>query len=127
MQRVFKCENCGFDVKMDGNIGTKNRNHCPNCLYSKHVDERKPGDREASCGGVMLPVDIDFKKEKKDKYGNKKVGEVMIVHECKKCKKTSKNRVAGDDNNEKVIGICKNKENIAEVKKQLYGYSKNEL
>ena len=29
----FVCENCGAEVKGDGFT-----NHCPKCLYSKHVD-----------------------------------------------------------------------------------------
>jgi hypothetical protein len=123
MQKSFKCENCSFLVKTTGNIGTRNRNHCPKCLYSKHVDEKTPGDRKESCLGKMKPIDIAFKKEKKDKYGNKKQGELMIVHECQKCKKVSKNRIAGDDCNEKIIEICKKKTDLKEIKEQLYGKS----
>ncbi len=126
MKKSFKCQNCGFLVEVDGYIGTKNRNHCPVCLYSKHVDEKKPGDRKSSCGGLMEPIDITFKKEKLDKYGNKKQGELMIVHRCKRCKKQINNRIAADDNEEKIIEICKNKEDLKEVKTQLYGISKNE-
>ena len=29
--------------------GSNHRNHCPNCLYSLHVDI-EPGDRESECG-----------------------------------------------------------------------------
>lgn len=121
MQKSFKCENCGFLVKTLDTIGTRNRNHCPKCLYSKHVDEKVPGDRKSNCLGKMKPTDIAFKKEKKDKYGNKKQGEIMIVHKCERCKHISKNRIAGDDNNRKIMEICKNKENLEEVKMQIYG------
>lgn len=31
--------------------GSNHRNHCPNCLYSLHVDI-EPGDRESECGGT---------------------------------------------------------------------------
>jgi hypothetical protein len=126
MQEYFTCEKCKFLVKTDGKFGTRNRNHCPNCLHSKHVDEKHPGDRNSQCKGIMEPIDIAFKKEKTDKYGNKKIGELMIVHQCRKCKKITKNRIAGDDNSEKIVKLCKNKEDLHEVKKQIYGETRNE-
>ncbi len=121
MQKDFKCQNCNYLVKTVGYIGTRNRNHCPKCLYSKHVDEKVPGDRKSKCMGLMKPLGITFKKEKGDKYGNKKQGEIMIIHECEKCKKISKNRIAADDSNKKVLELCKNEEHFEEAKKQLYG------
>jgi len=50
----FVCERCGAFVK-----GTGYTDHCPECLWSKHVDVN-PGDREAECGGLMEHVDTDF-------------------------------------------------------------------
>ncbi len=41
----FICENCGKKVEP---LGYTCRNHCNNCLYSKHVDIN-PGDREETC------------------------------------------------------------------------------
>jgi len=38
----FTCENCNEEVKA---LGYTARDHCPYCLYSKHVD-KNPGDRE---------------------------------------------------------------------------------
>ncbi len=127
MENSFKCQKCSHVVKTQGNIGTKNRNHCPECLYSLHVDDKIPGDRESKCFGLMKPIDIVFKKDRVDKYGNEKKGEMMILHECSKCKKQTKNRLAGDDNDEKILGICKNKKDLEEIKKQLYGITKNEF
>lgn len=127
MNNYFKCEKCSFLVKTNEYIGTKNRNHCPNCLYSKHVDEKKPGDRNSQCQGIMEPIDITFKKGKVDKYGKNKQGELMIVHRCKICKKEDKNRIAGDDNSEKILKLCKNPKHIDVVKTQLYGKTKTEL
>lgn len=46
----FTCEHCGAVVE-----GTGYTNHCPKCLYSKHVDIN-PGDRKNSCGGLMKPI-----------------------------------------------------------------------
>jgi RNHCP domain len=51
----FTCENCGAEVVGDGYT-----DHCSVCLWSKHVDV-DPGDREATCGGMMEPWDIEPK------------------------------------------------------------------
>jgi len=120
----FRCKNCGKDVITHGDIGTKNRNHCPFCLYSLHLDESFPGDRKALCKGIMVPVGICFKKEKKDKYGNERIGEIMIIHECSICSKKSKNRIASDDSSEKIIELAKKKVNgkeLKEINRQLFG------
>jgi hypothetical protein len=58
----FICENCGFEVTKHPEGSA--RNHCPNCLYSKHLDQDFPGDRASDCGGIMQPVGIDHKKNK---------------------------------------------------------------
>jgi DNA-directed RNA polymerase subunit RPC12/RpoP len=82
----FVCENCKKTVPLhpDGSA----RNHCPFCLYSKHVDENFPGDRAANCHSLMEPIDIDYRKNK----GN------MIRHRCLTCKKEIPNKIAPDDN-----------------------------
>ena len=59
----FICENCGAVV-----VGNGYTNHCPACLYSKHVD-RSPGDRAADCGGLMEPVAVALKR---GDYGDRK-------------------------------------------------------
>src|SRR3990167_4839651 len=59
----FVCENCGCGVKGDGYT-----NHCPKCLWGKHVDVN-PGDREEECGGMMKPIRSFFKR-----------GDSVIVH-----------------------------------------------
>ncbi len=137
MQNVFKCQNCNYIVKTKGNIGTKNRNHCPKCLYSKHVDSEKAGDRASTCQEVMRPIGLTFKSTGVDKYGKTKQGEIMIVHRCKKCQKISINRVAGDDDEVTIIEIHNQanldesplpnniklltEEDTSEVRKQLFG------
>lgn len=68
--------------------GTRHRNHCPQCLYSKHVDDDVPGDRGADCGARMEPIAISVR-------GN---GEWVIIHRCSRCDALSANRSAGDDN-----------------------------
>jgi hypothetical protein len=81
----FQCENCNKDVPYES-YGTKNRNHCPFCLFSLHVDE-EVGDRKSSCGGLMSATGKMYKDD----------GEEVLVHKCEKCGLVRKNRVAGDD------------------------------
>lgn len=64
----FTCEHCGRAVEGDGYT-----NHCPECLYSKHVDIF-PGDRLEDCGGLM-PVSEIIRKG--DGY--------ILVHKCARC------------------------------------------
>ena len=131
---MYTCINCKRDVKEEGDIGTKNRNHCPFCLHSKHLDLNTPGDRNSSCGGDMKPVGLTFKKGRVDKYNKFVQGEVMIVHKCTKCNKIGTNRIAADDDSDallKVFEFSKNlkikgiktlsKEDERELKRQILG------
>lgn len=79
----FDCEYCGEKVYPLSNGSY--RNHCPTCLYSKHVDNT-PGDRKSTCGALMLPIDLIY-------TGNKGY---QIVHQCSACKKVQKNKIAED-------------------------------
>jgi len=88
----FTCENCGAKVKGNGYT-----NHCPNCLWSKHVDIN-PGDRASVCGGLMKPVDIELKK-----------GQHILIQHCLKCGHERKNKITEEDNTEKIIEICRDK------------------
>jgi DNA-directed RNA polymerase subunit RPC12/RpoP len=58
---AFQCEHCGALIKALTNGSF--RNHCPYCLYSKHMDN-KPGDRESMCQGLMAPIGLDYSGEK---------------------------------------------------------------
>jgi len=73
----FICENCSAEV-----IGNGYTNHCPKCLWSKHVDV-EPGDRAATCAGLMKPISAE-----------QSGGEWDIVHECVKCGHTKKNKIS---------------------------------
>lgn len=83
----FRCAHCGFDVPMDV-PGSTQRNHCPICLWSRHVDE-EIGDRASTCLASMEPIGLTLKSDGV---------EVMVIHRCCACDKLSKNRLAGDDN-----------------------------
>ena len=83
----FRCKHCGLDVPMHA-PGTAHRNHCPNCLWSRHLDDDTPGDRDADCGSVMEPIAISVRGD----------GEWVLVHRCTACDTVHLNRTAGDDN-----------------------------
>jgi DNA-directed RNA polymerase subunit RPC12/RpoP len=85
-QATFRCGRCRLDVSNDA-LGTAHRNHCPNCLWSRHLDQT-PGDRAAECGSLMEPIAISVRGD----------GEWVIVHRCGGCGELHLNRSAGDDN-----------------------------
>ncbi|MFH0912569.1 MAG: RNHCP domain-containing protein [Patescibacteria group bacterium] len=87
----FTCENCGYRVK-----GTGYTNHCPQCLYSKHVDN-VPGDRSNPCGGLMAPVGVELKG-----------GEYDIIHKCLKCHAVKRNQSTPEDDFDKIIKLSTN-------------------
>lgn len=101
-------------------MGTKHRNHCPYCLWSKHVDQKLPGDRKSPCQGGMEPLGLTFKQERLDKWGKPREGELMIVHRCVRCGKISINRIAADDLPEIILEVFKKSQNLEEdLKEQL--------
>ena len=87
----FICNNCGNKVEK---LGYTSRDHCPTCLYSKHVDIN-PGDRLETCHGDLVPVSVEL---------NPKKGYV-IIYRCKKCGKIRKNKAAKDDNMNLIIKL----------------------
>lgn len=90
IDETFICENCG---KMVQKLNYTARDHCPYCLYSKHVDIL-PGDRNNSCHGLLQPIGIEkFKNSYK------------IIYRCLGCKKIHKNIMAIDDNMELIIKL----------------------
>jgi hypothetical protein len=101
----FYCNNCNQWVPFTNSMGTKHRNHCLYCLWSKHVDNQISGDRASKCRASMEPIGLTFKHEGLDKYGRPRQGEIMIVHECTSCNKISINRIAADDNSETILSI----------------------
>ncbi len=88
----FVCKNC--KAKVDPLKGSC-RNHCPKCLYSLHVDQNTPGDRESDCSGLMEPAGLEYKGSKG----------YQIVHRCEKCGKEQLNIVAEDDDQEEIRKI----------------------
>jgi hypothetical protein len=79
------------------------RNHCPYCLWSRHLDLAQAGDRLCACKGVMRPVGLTLKAQNK-KYGDGN-GELMLVHQCVECGQLSINRIAADDLPEALLQV----------------------
>lgn len=90
----FVCEHCGKRVEK---LEYSARDHCPFCLYSKHVDIN-PGDRNNKCHGLLEPIDIE-----KFKHTYK------IIYRCAKCGELHKNILANDDSLDKIIEISTKK------------------
>lgn len=87
----FVCEKCGVAVRGDGYT-----NHCPACLWSKHVDVF-PGDRSEQCAGMMKPVSVE---RKGDGY--------VITHKCERCGAEKVNKMSPHDNFDAVLAITAN-------------------
>jgi DNA-directed RNA polymerase subunit RPC12/RpoP len=83
----FKCVRCRAFIGPTIS-GGKHRNHCPLCLYSRHVDDKRPGDRASTCGAKMAPIGRFTRPN----------GEPMIIHRCLGCGFERNNRLAADDN-----------------------------
>ena len=118
--QAFQCSHCHKWVSYNKTIGTNHRNHCPYCLWSKHLDSDEPGDRKSTCQGEMEPIGLTFKQEGINKYGEVKQGELMFIHQCLKCGKISINRLAADDNPQVILEVF-------EESKQLNPEKINEL
>ena len=86
----FICEKCKEQVKGNGYT-----DHCPYCLWGKHVDI-KPGDRLADCQGAMEPIGVEMKQ---DKY--------IIFYKCVKCGYLYKVKAADNDDVDKIICLSK--------------------
>ena len=90
----FRCVQCGQEVGSEA-WGTEHRNHCPACLWSKHLDET-PGDRASDCGGTMEPVALWVRPG----------GDWALIHRCRRCGELHSNRIAGDDNELALIALA---------------------
>jgi len=108
-----KCIHCERDIPLSVEIGTAHRNHCPFCLWSRHVDLEESGDRQSECQGEMQPIGLTFKKEGIDKFGLPRQGELMLVHRCAGCGKVSINRIAGDDNSQAILDLLEESKSIS--------------
>ena len=101
----FRCAHCHNLVSAAHLLsGVNNRNHCPYCLWSCHLDLFVAGDRLSACKGQMKPIGLTMKKSR-NKYRLESRGELMLVHECTECETLSINRIAADDDPENILTI----------------------
>lgn len=99
----FICEVCGEKV-----VGNGTTDHCPNCLWGKHVDEAVPGDRASHCRGLMKPVAAEYRSDS-----------FRIFYKCEKCNHEFWVKAAEDDrgkkdNREVLLELIKNPYSVAE-------------
>ncbi|MCK6477893.1 MAG: RNHCP domain-containing protein [Phycisphaerales bacterium] len=92
--RGFTCCRCRAPVS-DQSWGTSHRNHCPVCLWSRHLDV-EPGDRASPCRSAMQPVGIEVRT----------TGEWAIIHRCTACNVLRANRIAGDDDERALLALA---------------------
>lgn len=86
----FTCDHCGASVKGNGYT-----NHCPACLWAKHVDIQ-PGDRANPCLGMMKPARIETQKS-----------EYVLYHICTRCGTERRNRTSPNDSFDEILRIQK--------------------
>jgi DNA-directed RNA polymerase subunit RPC12/RpoP len=89
----FECEHCGEKVMGDGYT-----DHCPKCLWGKHVDLEIPGDRASECRGMMEPIEVKFQ------ISNFKF---QIKYKCLRCNHTFEVGSAKGDNRELLVSMVK--------------------
>ena len=82
----FTCGHCGREVPPTAQ--TTPRNHCPFCLWSRHVDIN-PGDRANPCKGLLRPIGINTHTRKS----------YIIVHQCQRCGERCRSKAILEDGN----------------------------
>src|SRR3989338_10758734 len=87
----FVCQHCGAFVVGDGYT-----NHCPHCLWSRHVD-RYPGDRRESCGGMMEPIVLEGSSP-----------HYRILYRCTRCGSERVNNVQHEDSTDAILHLAQN-------------------
>jgi len=90
---AFLCAQCGLTLPGEAQ-GTSQRNHCPHCLCSVHVDVAV-GDRRSLCAGIMDPISLWVR------HGQ----ELALLHRCRRCGFIRSNRIAGDDDRLALRGL----------------------
>lgn len=101
----FACKYCQAYVhNLPALSGVQNRNHCPYCLWSRHLDLFRAGDRLSACKANMQPIGLTVKPGH-NKYGSNQPGELLLVHRCNECGMISINRIAADDMEDELLQV----------------------
>lgn len=86
----FVCANCGAS-----HIGNGYTNHCPHCLWSRHVDV-SPGDRAETCRGMMRPAALIGSSPN-----------YRIMHVCEGCGAERLNNVQSEDSSDALLDLAR--------------------
>ena len=104
-EQGFICVQCHLFVSCAPDAaGVQNRNHCPGCLWSRHLDWRSAGDRLSVCRAAMRPVGLTTKRGT-NKYARERDGELMLIHQCTACETVVINRIAADDSAVAILAL----------------------
>ncbi len=87
----FGCEVCGNTV-----IGDGYTDHCPKCLWGKHVDKDIPGDRASECGGLLEPISALYQN-----------GRFKITYKCQSCGYIFRVREGEEDDRKQLIALAR--------------------
>jgi len=93
----FICDQCNTLVQGNGYT-----NHCPKCLWSKHVDIQ-PGDRAETCHGGMKPIAL------LPKTGGG-LDHARILHKCVQCGYEKWNESSSEDSSESLLALFAQRE-----------------
>ncbi|WP_055481627.1 RNHCP domain-containing protein [Sphaerimonospora mesophila] len=83
---TFGCVRCGLTVTALDPGGAR-RNHCPRCLYSRHVRDGVEGG-PSECRSGMAPISIAVLRN----------GDWELIHHCTRCGELTSNPICDDDN-----------------------------
>jgi rubrerythrin len=86
----FTCEHCGVTTRGNGYT-----NHCPQCLWSKHVDI-SPGDRAEACQGLMRPDGLEGSTP-----------EYTLIHRCERCGAIRRVRSSPNDDPDALLALAR--------------------
>jgi len=85
----FVCDKCGAAVKGDGYT-----DHCPHCLWSRHVDVN-PGDRASTCLGAMEPIAVEGTTPN-----------YAILYRCVRCTHTHRVKTHPKDDPDAIVALA---------------------
>ncbi len=88
----FKCGRCGMEIKGNGYT-----DHCPKCLWGRHVDEKIPGDRASTCRKMMEPLRVLYEK-----------GDYKIQYKCLGCQHQFTVKADKNDDREELLKLINN-------------------
>jgi len=86
----FTCLQCGAAATGNGYT-----NHCPRCLWSRHVDI-DPGDRAAACQGAMRRAAVETSREG-----------WTLTHVCEACGATRRCKSAAGDDRDAILAVAR--------------------